>query len=107
MVKVGRRVVTGFDEEGKSIITLDGPVPQSSVGKSEGRLVNWMWRAKDVPSQISDVSDPMELFNAKRDWPEKEGYLIGIFKLIRESATLCTRRLASMWGSCCRVASSW
>ncbi len=33
-----------------------------------------------MPSQISDVSDPMELFNAKRDWPEQEGYLIGIFK---------------------------
>lgn len=79
-VRVGRRVVTGFDSDGKSIISMDGPIPEAGVGRSSGRLVNWVWRAKEVPSPLGDASDPMETYVGRRDWPAREGYLVGIFR---------------------------
>ena len=79
-IKVGRRVVTGFDSDGKSVISMDGPVPDAGIGRSPDREVHWVWRAKDVPSELSDVVDPMLTYIGKRDWPAKEGYLIGVFK---------------------------
>ena len=79
-IKVGRRVVTGFDSDGKSVISMDGPVPDAGIGKTDDREVHWVWRANEVPSKLGDFVDPMLTYVGKRDWPAKEGYLIGIFK---------------------------
>jgi quercetin dioxygenase-like cupin family protein len=79
-VKIGRRVVTGFDSDGKSVISMDGSVPDAGIGKYSDREVHWVWKSNDVPSELKDVVDPMLTYVSKRDWPAKEGYLIGIFK---------------------------
>jgi mannose-6-phosphate isomerase-like protein (cupin superfamily) len=78
--KIGRRVVTGFDSNGKSIIALDGPIPEAGIGSDPGRIVNWVWKANEVPSTLSDAVDPIENYKPKRDWPPREGCLVGIFK---------------------------
>ena len=78
--KIGRRVVTGFDSDGKSVISMDGPVPDAGIGGVSDRVVHWVWMARDVPSQLSDVADPMLSYVGSRDWPAKDGYLSGIFR---------------------------
>ncbi len=78
--KLGRRVVTGFDSSGKSIIAVDGPIPEAGVGLSHGREVNWVWKASEVPQTIGNSVDPIESYKGERDWPPKDGCLVGIFK---------------------------
>jgi quercetin dioxygenase-like cupin family protein len=78
--KIGRRVVTGFDPDGKSIIAIDGPIPEVGISMDPGRVVNWVWKANDVPSTLGDVVDPMGSYEAGRDWHPTKGCLIGIFK---------------------------
>jgi len=56
-----RRVVTGYDEEGKSTIIMDGPVPQNTLDINPGRVANWVWRENEVPATI-DIEDRMQGF---------------------------------------------
>jgi quercetin dioxygenase-like cupin family protein len=78
--KIGRRVVTGFDSNGKSIIAIDGPIPKAGISIDPSRVVNWVWKANEVPQTLSDAVDPIRSYDSERDWPPKEGCLIGIFK---------------------------
>jgi quercetin dioxygenase-like cupin family protein len=78
--KLGRRVVTGFDSDGKSIIAVDGPVPEAGIGLSPGREVNWVWKANEVPQSVIDAVDPIRSYNGESDLPPKDGCLVGIFK---------------------------
>src|SRR5690606_28868194 len=46
-----RRVVTGLDDEGRSCILIDGPVPR------HGPVANLIWRTATVPADNSGNKD--------------------------------------------------
>jgi hypothetical protein len=49
-----RRVVTGHDENGKAVILLDGPAPNSRVRKS-GLVSTLAWVTDETPARVSDT----------------------------------------------------
>ncbi len=64
--KIGRRVITGFDSDGKSVISMYGPVPDAGISGVSDRVVHWVWMANEVPSKLSDLADPMESYWGSR-----------------------------------------
>jgi quercetin dioxygenase-like cupin family protein len=59
-VKIGRRVVTGFNEAGKSIIAQDAPAPRAAVYDFPGDASGFQaWSLAPVPADLSNFSDPM------------------------------------------------
>lgn len=60
-VVAGRRVVTGFDSEGKSTILLDGPVPECAITRRPGEFTgHGMWLVRTVPADLGGDVDPMQ-----------------------------------------------
>jgi len=51
MSKAPRRVVTGLDEQGRSCIVFDGPVPRHAP------VANLVWRTASVPADNSGNDD--------------------------------------------------
>ena len=64
----GRRVVTGVDANGKSTVVLDGLVPPGARFNSPGAIGHAMWRTAPGPVDLTDGTDPMELFSLENDW---------------------------------------
>ena len=52
-MKLTRRVVTGHDTQGRSIVISDGPVP--STGADLGQLI--AWSANQVPAAVAQPED--------------------------------------------------
>ena len=50
-----RRIVTGHDENGKSILTLDGP-PARSIGEEVGGLYE-LWNTDGESGKSTDIID--------------------------------------------------
>jgi mannose-6-phosphate isomerase-like protein (cupin superfamily) len=69
IIGAGRRVVTGVNPAGKSIILLDGPVPSnasfSEPGQTEGHAI---WRLPPGSVDLGDNTDPMVAFSLEKDW---------------------------------------
>ena len=53
-----RRIVTGHNEKGRSVITIDGPPPYS-VGREEGGLFE-IWNTDGSPVDSTDPTDRVE-----------------------------------------------
>src|SRR4051812_43317946 len=51
-----RRIVTGHDAEGKSIILSDGPSP----GRFESGEWEELWAVDQLPASLSDLADPAD-----------------------------------------------
>lgn len=70
IVRLGRRVVTGFDEDGKSRLWLDGKVPKSAIFHfSQDQIVaNVVWATDQVPVVIEKDYDPMVKWFQEHDW---------------------------------------
>lgn len=59
-VRTGRRVVTGFNAAGRSIIAQDGPAPKAAIYSFPGHVSGFhAWSVRSVPADLSDFSDPM------------------------------------------------
>lgn len=59
-VRLGRRVVTGFDKAGHSVIVQDGPAPKAAVYDFPGDASGFQaWAVGSVPTDLSNSSDPM------------------------------------------------
>lgn len=57
----GRRVVTGLDASGKSIITHDGLVPESATwSEPEAGSGGDLWILKNIPFDLTDSTDPLD-----------------------------------------------
>ena len=56
-LKIGRRVVTGFDKAGRSTIVQDGPAPKAAIYPDVNGYNAWL--VNSVPANLSDFSDPM------------------------------------------------
>jgi quercetin dioxygenase-like cupin family protein len=58
--QVGRRVVTGFNAEGKSAVVLDGLPPKAATYNHPGENSGYnAWVVRGVPADLTDESDPM------------------------------------------------
>ena len=53
MLREVRRVVTGHDAQGRSIIAQDGPTPRSIDVGARGVKFHEFWHTKSVPAKIS------------------------------------------------------
>lgn len=57
--EIGRRVVTGYDKNGKSIIAIDGAPPGSNTYVEPGVVsVYNAWILDRIPADLSDSTDP-------------------------------------------------
>jgi quercetin dioxygenase-like cupin family protein len=67
----GRRVVTGINSSGKSVILSDGPVPKDATFSEAGKASGGdLWIVSGVPGDITDQHDPLVGYMLK-DWPSK------------------------------------
>ena len=71
-----RRVVTGVDSSGKSVIASDGPVPvPARFGKAGEASGCDLWVEKKVPVDLLDDKDPLDDYSAQA-WPPPGGVII-------------------------------
>ncbi len=75
-VAIGRRVVTGFDSNGKSIITWDGAPPKANTYEEPGVVsVYNAWLLNSVPADLTDESDPVAVKEYDKNQPPEGGVL--------------------------------
>lgn len=71
-----RRVVTGVNSSGKSVVISDGPVPEAARFSTPGEASGCdLWVEKAVPANISDQSDPIADY-AVQMWPPPGGVIV-------------------------------
>jgi len=69
---VHRRVVTGVDESGRSVILRDGEVPRNARFAENGAMSSDLWRTDRVPVDLSNQTDPMVDYELT-PWPANGG----------------------------------
>jgi hypothetical protein len=53
-----RRVVTGHDERGRSVVAIDGPAPNTNApSMGSGRRYTDLWVWEQAPLSLTDTSD--------------------------------------------------
>ncbi len=67
-----RRVVTGVNAAGKSVVTSDGPVPKEGRWGGGGADGADLWCLDKVPVDLSDSSDPIVGYKGM-EWPPEGG----------------------------------
>ena len=67
-----RRVVTGVNAAGKSLVVSDGPVPTEGRWSDGGADGADLWCLNQVPVDLSDSLDPIKGYEG-REWPPKGG----------------------------------
>jgi hypothetical protein len=72
-----RRVVTGVNAAGKSIVVSDGPVPPEAAWASNGGNGADVWLLDRVPVDLSDTRDPMVGYKDQQ-WPPAAGVIARI-----------------------------
>jgi quercetin dioxygenase-like cupin family protein len=70
-----RRVVTGLNEEGKSCIVIDGPIPSS-----DGIPAALAWRTDALPADNSGSEDPVAPYTLEMLHPTGSAFTICEFK---------------------------
>lgn len=74
-----RRVVTGVNSSGKSVIASDGPVPVAArFGKAGEASGCDLWMEKKVPVDLLDQRDPMADYSIQA-WPPPGGVIVRSF----------------------------
>ena len=72
--KPPRRVVTGVNAAGKSVVVSDGPVPPEGASASKGGNGADLWLLDHVPADLADSHDPIAGYK-KRQWPPTGGVI--------------------------------
>jgi mannose-6-phosphate isomerase-like protein (cupin superfamily) len=71
----GRRVVTGFNASGKSVVVSDGPVPKESTWVESGIALGVdLWVVNHVPIDLTDTNDPLVGYTLQ-SWPPPGGII--------------------------------
>lgn len=68
-----RRVVTGHDENGRSVFVSDAEVPPVTFSMSPGGGFHLFWSADEVPTFPSDGIDPYDMGLARHFFPTGPG----------------------------------
>lgn len=71
-VVAGRRVITGLNDSGKSIILSDGPVPENarSSDPNENSSYSELWIERQVPVLLNDFKDPLIGYSPTTEPPQ-------------------------------------
>jgi quercetin dioxygenase-like cupin family protein len=77
----GRRVVTGINVEGKSVILKDGIVPENAKWGGKKINGNVLWTEPQVPVDLSKNSEPLEGYKFSLE-PPQGGFTIHILTLV-------------------------
>jgi mannose-6-phosphate isomerase-like protein (cupin superfamily) len=72
-----RRVVTGLNAEGKSVVVSDGAVPEEGTSAFDGGDTAELWLLKRVPVDLSDAKDPIAGYQDQQ-WPPPGGVIARI-----------------------------
>ena len=80
--KISRRVVTGINAEGKSIILKDGAVPKSAIRSTEPGTLHWnaLWVEQQVPVDLSKNTETLEGYTLTLE-PPQGGIIAHFFTL--------------------------
>ena len=71
----GRRVVTGINASGKSVVVSDGPVPKDATWSETGLGSGGdLWVANHIPIDLTDTSDPLVGYTLQ-SWPPPGGII--------------------------------
>ncbi|MCK4785821.1 MAG: cupin domain-containing protein [Desulfobacteraceae bacterium] len=71
----GRRVVTGVNTSGKSVVVSDGPVPKDATWSESGTGSGGdLWIVSRDPVDLSDKSDPLVGYTLQ-SWPSPGGVI--------------------------------
>jgi quercetin dioxygenase-like cupin family protein len=89
-----RRVVTGNDQDGKSIVVSDGFAPAVRTSPARpGHFSTEIWRTDGAPAPIGNESDPTT--GPRQLKPSKHGTVIRVSEMPPESAALRNFDVAS------------
>jgi quercetin dioxygenase-like cupin family protein len=69
-IKEGRRVVTGLNSSGKSIILSDGFVPENARYLSTKNSTSDLWIENQVPVDLNDITDHFIGYSMKTEPPQ-------------------------------------
>jgi quercetin dioxygenase-like cupin family protein len=70
-----RRIVTGVNARGRSVVVSDSFVPESATSSSPGKsLSSDLWVLKHVPVSLSDTADPVVGYT-RQSWPPSGGVI--------------------------------
>ncbi len=72
-----RRVVTGVNSAGKSIVSSDGAVPPAAAWAREGSDGADVWVLDRVPVDLSDMTDPIAGYS-RQTWPNPGGAIVRV-----------------------------
>ena len=71
----GRRVVTGVNASGKSVVVSDGSVPKDATWSESGTGSGGdLWIVNRVPIDLTDQSDPLVGYTLQ-SWPSPSGVI--------------------------------
>jgi quercetin dioxygenase-like cupin family protein len=86
-----RRVVTGHDENGKSIVVSDGFAPAvRASAERPGHYSTEIWRTDGAPAPINNAPDPTSATGPRILKPPKQGTVIRVSEMPPESEALRT-----------------
>lgn len=84
-----RRVVTGHDENGKSIVVTDGFAPAVRTSPERpGHYSTEIWQTKGAPAPIGNEPDPTSATGPRQLKPPKGGTIIRVSEMPPESDAL-------------------
>jgi quercetin dioxygenase-like cupin family protein len=89
-----RRIVTGHDEQGQSVVVSDGPAPfLTESANRPGFWSNDIWRTAATPAPIVRRAEEPTL-GPRRQLPQPRGSMLRINQIPPESGTLDTAAIA-------------
>jgi mannose-6-phosphate isomerase-like protein (cupin superfamily) len=89
------RVVTGHDDSGKAVVSLDGPLPTViELAAFPGTMFHEVWNTSATPARIGNEADPT--LGALTLPPPKQGTRIRFVDIQPEAADFMTHGAAKM-----------
>ena len=96
MRDIPRRVVTGHDDEGRSLILFDGPAPKSLAIPSA--VFHEIWSTAETPAPVRSKEPAEPTSRPLRTPPDPNGTVIRIVDLRPRSASPMQRTASSDYG---------
>lgn len=96
------RVVTGHDDSGKAVVSMDGPLPTViELAAFPGTMFHEVWNTSTTPAPIGNESDPT--LASLTLPPPKQGTRIRFVDIPPEAADFMTQGAAKMKGAFAQI----
>lgn len=78
---IPRRIVTGHDQNGRSVVISDGPTPSSRTNPEDGAAFHELWNTAGAPVQIGPIEAVEPTTRPLRVPPDPMGTIVRIVDL--------------------------